>query len=478
MPRKTSDLTKAARIAAKAVVRVQAHGYSETQIQSILDPRFVVTEHWTGSGFFIKMKNETGYILTNCHVARNASHLEIQSILTSDEFFEVEVIGLVEGMEPDVALLKLKKGEKQRFLKVSSEKKIPYLTFADSKKILRSTEIRAIGYPLGMNEPNVSGGEISNFISGSDEITERIVTDAPINPGNSGGPAIIQSGQVIGINTAIIAGANNIGFITPIHLIQKVLNNLESHHRTGICRLAATIQKNSSSNCNYLGMKKPVGVIVRKVFQNGLAVHLGLRQHDVILSINNYKLDRHGNVQGEKISRKRNLYDILYEIPLGDLVNFTIFRDGRIQKLKTKSIGWHGEGFPAQPILKDRQFICLGGLIIQEVCNEIANALSSVGLDSELAYQEFLQRKSKLIITHICDDSPSEDLDLSLGDFVVRAQGQAIKNLTQLSQQLKKSLAKKDKSFLLEFSSGALANFKMDSLTQIAAKIYKFGDKI
>ncbi len=194
------------------MVRIQAHGYSETQILSILDPRFVVSEEWLGSGFFIKIGNKSGYILTNCHVARNANHIEIQSILTSDEQFRVEIIGLVEGMEPDVALLRFSPGELKRYLSLSSEKKIPALKLGDSTKILRSEEIRAIGYPLGMNEPNISGGEISNFISGSDEITERLVTDASINPGNSGGPIVLSDGRVVAISAFMLRDREGLNF--------------------------------------------------------------------------------------------------------------------------------------------------------------------------------------------------------------------------------------------------------------------------
>lgn len=472
-----TQLVASSRRAAKAVVRLQVHGYSENQIQSTLDPRTVTTEEWIGSGFFISIKNEPGYILTNCHVARNANHIEIQSILTSDESFRVELVGLVEDMEPDVALLKFSAGEMKRFLKLSSEKIIPSLQLGDSKKVLRSEEVRAIGYPLGMSQPNISAGEISNFISGSDGTTERLVTTAPINPGNSGGPSITRDGKVIGINTALVEGANNIGFITPAHLIQKTIKNIQTNHRTGICQLAATLQKNSLFNSQLLGMKSATGVIVRKVFSKGLASKIGLRPKDVILSVNGSILDRHGNVRNQKIARKRNLYDVLHEIPVGKSVKFSVFRKTHTITLKSKAIHWPGEGFSDQPILRKRRFICFAGLVIQEVCSEIALALSSEGFDQELDYQEFLERRSKLILTHIDDDSPASDLGLTLGDFIFRIQGQRIKNLNQLRKEIIRSIKKKAPWLSLEFSSGALANFSTVSLTPDSAIIHKFGEK-
>lgn len=471
------SMTSAARNSARAVVRIIAHGYSEIQIQSILDPRFVVSEEWIGSGFFIKVDNRAGYLLTNSHVARNAKHLEIQSILTSDERFRVEVVGLVKGLEPDVALLKLPPSEAKRFLVHSELKTFPFLSLGNSQKLLRSEVVRAIGYPLGMNEPNISSGEISNFISGTEEMTERLVTDAPINPGNSGGPAIINSGKVIGLNTSIVVGANNIGFITPAHLVSMAIRSIKLEQHAGICQLAATIQKNSLANSHYLGLEKPEGVIVKKVYRSGLAASAGLRPRDIILKINSFTLDRHGNIHEQKGSRKRNLFDILHQIPIGNPVRFSVFRNKKVIELSSQAIHWPGDGFPSQPILAERKFIFFAGLVIQEVCAEIANALSTVGLDHEIAYQEFLSRKSKLILTHISDDTIADELDLSLGDFIVRAQGQAVKNLKELHAALNRSIVKKSSSFILEFSSGALAHLPMSAIDPTAAEIKKFAQQ-
>lgn len=473
-----SQLIASSRFAAKAVVRLQVHGYNENHIQSILDPRVVLTEEWMGSGFFILVQNRPGYILTNCHVARNATHMEIQSILTSDEPFRVELVGLIVDMEPDVALLQFAPGELKRFLKHSREKEIPSLVLGDSTKILRSEEVRAIGYPLGMNEPNISGGQISNFISGTNETTEKLVTTAPINPGNSGGPTITCDGKVIGINTALVEGANNIGFITPAHLIDKTIKNIQSNHRIGVCQLGAKIQKNSLFNSQLLGMKSTAGVIVNKIFPKSLASKIGLRHKDVILSINSISLDRHGNVKNEeKNSRKCNLHDVLHEIPIGKPVHFSVFRKGKVLKLKSKAIYWPGEGFQSQPILQERRYMCFAGLVIQEVCSEIALALSAEGFEHELDYQEFTDLKSKLILTHIIDDSPASDLGLNLGDFIYKVQGRRVKNLNQLKKEIVRAIKKNSAWFSIEFSSGALANFSMVSLTLESVTIHKFGER-
>ncbi|MDO9183955.1 MAG: serine protease, partial [Bacteriovorax sp.] len=153
--------------AMNAVVRIHVRGILDNNPRALLDPRTTVHEDWVGAGFFIKIDSEEGYILTNGHVAKNAVHIEIRSMLTSDEPFKVVVVGLVESLEPDVALLKFSKEELVRFKKISKLKKLPHLEFANSENIRRGEEILAIGYPLGMVEPNMSGGVISNFFSGT-----------------------------------------------------------------------------------------------------------------------------------------------------------------------------------------------------------------------------------------------------------------------------------------------------------------------
>lgn len=244
--------------AMNAVVRIHVKGISGLNPKSILDPRTYTQDEWVGSGFFINFNNEEGHILTNAHVAKNATHIEIRSVLTSDEPFKVDLIGLVETLDPDVALLKISKQELSRFKKIARIKKIPFIAFTNSENIKRGEEIKAIGFPLGMVEPNMSGGEITNFIAGSIESVARIVTDAAINPGNSGGPAILKNTKVIGLNTAIVYDASNISFITPIHIVKKVLTQLIEKKDVRPIRLGAYFQKEKVSFLKDSSFKKYV----------------------------------------------------------------------------------------------------------------------------------------------------------------------------------------------------------------------------
>ena len=229
-----NDLVNVARQMMSGVVQVHIEGNIEEDIQSVMNPSIKIPGIWSGSGFFIKYNDLEGYIVTNAHVIRNSVKVEISSMLTSEERFDAEVVGLVKLLEPDVALIKLADEELQRFKKIAI-RDIEYLELQQGSSPSRGEEIKAIGYPMGMTEPNISGGEITNFVSGSEYTTERFVTDAAINPGNSGGPSVNKDGRVVGLNTAIMVGAENIGFITPASFV-KINRKFAAEKRVAFCR--------------------------------------------------------------------------------------------------------------------------------------------------------------------------------------------------------------------------------------------------
>ncbi len=453
------NITLSAQRAMPSVVRIHGRGYNETHWPTLLDPRKALQEEWTGSGFFISINNEEGWILTNSHVARSATHLEIRSILTSDEPFIVKCVGLVTELEPDVALLKMSNEEILRFKKLSKQKKIPTLKFAKGVGLKRGQLIKAIGYPLGMEEPNISAGEISNFIAGTENTVERFVTDAAINPGNSGGPAINERGEVIGINTAIVLGANNISFITPIQLAANLLPLLCQGINPKLPSFGAHLQRNSITNAEYLGMKDTRGVIVTHVFKGGMAEQAGLKKKDVILSINNLEIDRHGNVLDQK--SKKNIFDLLQNTPSRQKIKIKVWTKKKLKTVEAYTAPLVPQIFPIQPLVKKREFICIEGLIIQSLSDELVEGLSQTyGVDPCFLYKEYRESKSELLITHITPDSSAEDIFLEFGDIVTKVNSKKVTNLNQLSQVLRAFKKSKKKDLYLETSSGLFANFK------------------
>lgn len=447
--------------AMNAVVRIHVKGVTEQNPKAVLDPRTYIQEDWVGTGFFINLNKDEGFILTNGHVAKNALHIEIRSVLTSDEPFKVELIGLIENLDPDVALLKLSKEELTRFKKLAKIKKLPILDFADSENIKRGEEIKAIGYPLGMVEPNMSGGEVTNFISGSLDSVARIVTDAAINPGNSGGPAILKNSKVIGLNTSIVYEASNIAFITPIHIVKKILPLLLKGKNVKPIRLGAYFQKNSSMNSLYLKQKSVKGIIINRVLPNSLASSAKLKTNDILLAINGNELDRHGNIIGNKYLHKKNFFDILHACCIGETIKFKIWRKSKELILSASIKEYKEEIIPSNPIVLKRKSLIFEGLVLQETCSEILDAIFNVyDIDGAILYADFLQAKSKIIITHIDDETQSYELDFHVGDYITHINNTAVATISDFNKVMNK-VVKKSSKVTLKTSCGSIGFFEL-----------------
>lgn len=468
------SLVQSARSAIHAMVRIHARGFNDANIESVLDPRFAEPEGWTGSGFFIELEGSEGYILTNAHVARNADSIEVYSPITSDESFKAEVVGVVEDLVPDVALLRLPPFELKRFKKYCGQTLIPHLKFADSTKVERGEEIKAIGYPLDLEEPNVTGGEISNFIAGHERQAQYFITDAAINPGNSGGPALMKNGLVVGLNTAVYTHASNIGFITPIHVAEQVINQMLKGKKVGLCFLGAHLQKNSTLNAQYLGQKEPTGVIVCQVEKGGLAWNAKLRSGDVLLAINEFPIDRHGNIPNG-VHRRKTLFDILHAIPIENEVNLRVLRGKKIINLKGLSCLPKFPRIHSQSILKRRKLICFGGLVVQEVCYEILDALNRHHIES-FVNNPGEEASSQVIVTHICKNMQAEELGLSMGDLVVDISGIKIRKLSDVQSAVLKLKKDGQKLARVGMASGAFGIFDLRHFDKDQGHIIKFGE--
>lgn len=425
----TEKLVQAARTAIPAVVQIRVFGYSGSDQRSVLDPRHLVSDEWTGSGFFIRIDNEEGYILTNSHVIRNASSVFVLSMLTSAEVFEAEIIGLVPNQEPDIGLIRLKAEELERFREAIGGE-IPYLQFADLKDVHRGMQLKAIGYPYDMSEPNISGGEVTNFVSGDDQFPERLVTDAAINPGNSGGPAIIESGEVVGINTSIVLFANNIGFITPIRYANILLPCLQKKREGSLTDLGCRLQGTSKSLADHLGMKEAAGLCIRHVYPGGLARSAGLKKGDVITGINEYRFDRYGNILEKHSYHRKNIFDVVRLVPMGESLDIHYFRDGKEQTIAVAAKAPPTQGIRSQPMVEKRRFVNFQGLIIQELSFEIMAALTNAYEEPYLIdFQGRVPRDPRLAITFIDYREASQDIFVSMGDIIERVNDKRVQTL-------------------------------------------------
>jgi S1-C subfamily serine protease len=457
MSKTNKSLSYVARQMMSGVVQIHVEGYIEEDIQSVMNPAIKRSGAWSGSGFFIKYHNLEGYIVTNAHVVRNAVKVKVSSMLTSEEKFGADVVGLVKKLEPDVALIKLSDKELTRF-KTLASRNIEYLELGDGSSLSRGEEIKAIGYPMGMVEPNISGGEITNFVSGSEYTTERFVTDAAINPGNSGGPSISKDGTVVGLNTAVMAEADNIGFITPASFVKIIIENLLQQNEPHFSGIGGKLQKNAVNFNTLLKQAEPKGVIVARAHSGGFLEAAGIHRLDVIHSINGIEFDRHGIVIGkEGHFRHKNIFDVMKLIPIGDMVEITYLRDGEIITTRANAMRNPEKGVVSQPIINERKYLEVFGMIIQELSFDIIEAMHEIDTNAQIDMLQTIDREKPILtVTHIHQGTQADEMEWPVGELIVKANDQEIHSLSELEEIINKN---KNSEIMLECRNGRIGYF-------------------
>jgi len=272
-----------------------------------------------GSGFII---SSDGYILTNEHVAGNATQITVT--MTSGEKYEAQLVG--SDMLSDIALLKIE------------GKDFPFLPLGSSDDVIIGEWVIALGNPFGLfevnDQPTVTVGVVSatamNLRAQEGRVYRGMIqTDAAINSGNSGGPLINSLGEVIGVNAVIFTpnqGNIGLGFAIPINRVKTILDALKRHGKverefwTGL-----SVQAVDRRIARYFGMDQVQGVIVTRVVENSPAARGGFRVEDIILE-----------ARGERIDDEYTLIAILDEAQEGEEIPLTVVRSGKKVELKLR----------------------------------------------------------------------------------------------------------------------------------------------
>lgn len=260
--------------------------------------------HSLGSGIVI---SPNGYILTNHHVIKHASKIDVL-LAKSKKSYTAKIIGI--DQKTDLALLKIK--SKQRFYP---------LDFADSDKLRVGDIVLAVGNPFGFAH-TVTSGIISakGRVIGTGPFDSYLQTDASIHPGNSGGPLIDIRGRVVGINTAVSSEGHGIGFALPANLVQSVVRDLKKYGKV-IRPWLGVVGRNILSTDQLEEDHDPAGVygvLVDNLIVDGPAYKAGLRIGDLIMG-----LDQH------KILDMNDLQRQLSDKSPADVIRLKIYRRGR-----------------------------------------------------------------------------------------------------------------------------------------------------
>jgi serine protease Do len=256
-----------------------------------------------GSGFVI---SADGLIVTNDHVVRGADELRVH---LGDETFTAEVKGTDQAT--DLALLK-----------IESSKRLEYLPLGDSDAVRVGEWVMAVGSPLGL-EDTVTVGVVSAKrrqigISSDPSFEDFIQTDAAINFGNSGGPLINLAGEVVGINSAINWGSENIGFAVPVNSLKGVLPQLRESGRVSRGYLGIGVRDLDREAAEAFGIEGSSGVLVTQVQEDLPAYEAGLRHGDIILE-----------ADGHQVEDTRSLIDYVSARPPGSKVDLELIRGSK-----------------------------------------------------------------------------------------------------------------------------------------------------
>lgn len=262
-------------------------------------------EHSLGSGFII---SSDGYIVTNNHVVEKSDSISVN--LQEQNGKNSSYTATIVGTDPDTDLA---------LIKIEPKTALPVLTFGDSDTLEVGEWVVAIGNPFGLDH-SLTAGIISakgrNIQSGP--FDSFLQTDASINPGNSGGPLLNQAGEVIGINTAIVASGQGIGFAIPSNMAKNVIEQLRAHKRVSRGWIGVKIQSVDDNAAKAVGLDSAKGALVGEVFADGPAAKAGLKTGDIILGVN-----------GAEVKDSADLLQKIASLAPGDKVTLDIWRSGK-----------------------------------------------------------------------------------------------------------------------------------------------------
>jgi serine protease Do len=353
-------------------------------------------EHSLGSGFII---NKDGYIVTNDHVVRDAETIQVK--LSDESVYNGKVIG--SDSKTDIAVIK-----------INAKEPLHAAVFGDSSKLQVGQWAVAIGNPFGLDR-TVTVGVVSatgRSNMGIETYEDFIQTDASINPGNSGGPLLNIYGEVIGINTAIVAAGQGIGFAIPVNMAKQVVTQLINKGNVSRGWLGISIQTVNDEMASSFGLPKTYGALVNDVVPGSPAAKSGILQGDVITSFD-----------GSTIKDVRQLQRMVGETPVGKRVEVELYRNGKPLKVFVKTAP--AETAPAQSQRPAEREAGALGLSVEELGPE----MRSRGL-------------SGVVVSDLEPGGIAEDSGMQRGDVIMSVNQKKVRNLAEYQKAMKEATSK------------------------------------
>jgi serine protease Do len=354
-----------------------------------------------GSGFIIDPK---GYVVTNNHVVEGADKIKI--ILVGGKEYQATV----KGRDPktDLALIQI----------VKPPAELPFLKMGDSDAIQVGDWVLAVGNPFGLGH-TVTQGIISakGRVIGAGPYDNFLQTDASINPGNSGGPLLNLKGEVIGINTAILASGQGIGFATPSNIAKSVIPQLESKGKVVRGMIGVQVQNVTPELAKSFGMSEPKGALVAQVNPDTPGAKAGIHQGDIIIEFN-----------GHPIQEMNELPRMVADTAPGSKATLKILRQGKEKPLS----------LTIAELTDERQAQAKE----EGVAEKTPLGLEVQNLTPTLAQQFRLRDNQGVVVVQVESGSPAADAGIRPGDLILEVNGEVVVTTKEYQEAVAK--VKKD----------------------------------
>lgn len=301
-------------ISSEYEVRQQANPFSDFGIdphfdfffRDFFDHGFERRTKRTSLGSGVIIDGKKGLILTNSHVIAQSDRIMVR--LKDEREFKAEIV----GADPDSDLA---------VLRISSEQPLPSIKMGVSSDLMIGETVIAIGNPFGFSHTVTTGviSAINRSIRTENRVYHNFIqTDASINPGNSGGPLLNINGELIGINTAIYAKAQGIGFAIPIDKAQKIISDLIQFGEVIQAWIGITVQFLDPRLARYLDLPQNQGVLIKELEKDSPAAVAGLKEGDILMAVG-----------GRKIYSLQDYQTAIRNYADGDRVKMTLWRNGK-----------------------------------------------------------------------------------------------------------------------------------------------------